>query len=74
MSNTLIKAATRIQELKVFGAIGFHPWVNGQDELRLAAMDRFFKHIISMPNLKIVTFGQAWEMIASCKNFEKGFH
>jgi|GEM_PF-6790141 len=74
MYDTLVEAAARIQELKVFSAIGFHPWVNGQDESRLDAMDRFFKHIISMPNLKIVTFSQAWEMIASCRNFEKGFH
>jgi len=72
MYDTLIEAVTHIHDSKVFGAIGFHPWVNGLDESRLDAMDRFFKHVSSMPNLEIITFDQAWKTIASCKNFKKG--
>lgn len=62
MFTSLVNVANRLQGTRTFGAIGFHPWVNGQDGTRLQTMDKFFKYISEMPDLKIITFNEALGM------------
>ena len=65
MYEALILSATHIQEKKIFGAIGFHPWVNGEEGSRIHTMERFFKYLSRMPALKIVTFNEAYNLIVA---------
>lgn len=55
----------RIVKNKCYGSIGFHPWVQGEDEKRLNAYDEFLSKVAVMPNLKIKTFSQAVEIVSS---------
>lgn len=63
MYDVLVKAATNIQDKKIFGAIGFHPWVIGQDESRFQSLERFFEYLSEMLALKIITFNDAYNLI-----------
>jgi peptidoglycan/xylan/chitin deacetylase (PgdA/CDA1 family) len=72
MYEKLIKAADHIQNKKIFGAIGFHPWVNGEDESRLHTMDNFFQYILKIPSLKIITFSEAYNLVVAHNGLENG--
>jgi len=63
MYEKLIETTNHIQDTKIFGAIGFHPWVNGEDETRLHAMEDFFQYVKKTPGVQIITFNDAYNMI-----------
>lgn len=64
MYEILCNRALQIQSNKCYGAIGFHPFVNGMAEARLDVFDRFLNQVAFMENLEVVTFGNALKIIS----------
>jgi peptidoglycan/xylan/chitin deacetylase (PgdA/CDA1 family) len=58
MYDRLIDVAARIAKNKCYGAIGFHPWVQAQDENRLKIFEQFIDHVIHRNDLKVLTFSE----------------
>jgi len=58
MSKKLEAKAKEIESKKCYGAIGFHPWVQGESEERLSIFEGFIRKISDMPDIKIVTFDE----------------
>lgn len=71
MYDKLIEVVTNIKDLKKFGAIGFHPWINGADKSRLQTMENFFKYISRIQGLTIVTFSEAYNSSVAYNNIQK---
>ena len=71
MYDLLVKTITHIQDEKIYGAIGFHPWVNGEDESRLRTMEKFFEYITKVSELEILTFNDAYNLIVGQGNDRK---
>lgn len=65
MYGKLLAAVKRISQKKSYGAIGFHPWVNGEDEDRLRVINEFMATLQDMSGIKIVTFRQAHQLYRS---------
>lgn len=63
MYSMLVSMAQHIQKNKIYGAIGFHPWLLGEDDSRIQVMNNFLKYIKNLNNLKIVTFSEAYSLI-----------
>jgi len=58
MYDILINTVDTIANEKIYGSIGFHPWIHGEDERRLAVFEKFLKYITKKEGIKILTFGQ----------------
>lgn len=65
MYDLLINTVDTIAHEKSFGSIGFHPWVQGEDEQRLDIFDKFLKYITRKKGIKILTFEQIYKL---CSN------
>lgn len=63
INQNYIEVVKRIRDNKCYGAIGFHPWVQGENEDRIDAFDELLKKISSMKNLRIVTFKQMYNIL-----------
>ncbi len=63
MFKKLIGVVKEIRKKRSYGAIGFHPWVQGETSERLDMFETFLKEIISMDNLKIKSFGEMYNSI-----------
>lgn len=57
MLEMLVDAVNKIAHKKVYGAIGFHPCVQGLDDRRLDVFERFMNEISQRQDIKITTFG-----------------
>ena len=51
-----------IARQKVYGSIGFHPWVLGEEEKRLLVFERFIKSVSNRKDLRILTFGNMHDL------------
>jgi peptidoglycan/xylan/chitin deacetylase (PgdA/CDA1 family) len=51
-----MKIVEKIAKEKLYGAIGFHPWIQGADKKRLLMFKTFLEIISRNKNLKIITF------------------
>ena len=56
MLEMLVDTVNKIAHKKVYGAIGFHPWVQGLDDRRLDVFERFMEKISQREDIKITTF------------------
>ncbi|MCD6398491.1 MAG: polysaccharide deacetylase family protein [Candidatus Aenigmarchaeota archaeon] len=56
MFEMLLSTANKIACKKEYGAIGFHPWVQGLDERRLDIFERFINEISQRQDIKIIPF------------------
>ena len=65
MFTKLKKLADEIASNKEYGAIGFHPWIQGEDKNRLLVYKQFIKTISNRKDLKIVTFGEMHDLFVS---------
>jgi peptidoglycan/xylan/chitin deacetylase (PgdA/CDA1 family) len=63
MINKLLKTVDHIVEEKAYGAIGFHPWVQGADDDRLLIFREFIKAVSQKQGLKILTFGEMSDLV-----------
>lgn len=59
MHKDLIACANRIAENKSYGAIGFHPWVQGKDCDRIKVFDDFVNYISKQKAISLMTFSQS---------------
>lgn len=59
MHKKLTECANRLAENKVYGAVGFHPWVLGKNEDRLKIFDDFIEYIAKHDGIMTLTFRQA---------------
>ena len=57
----LIACVDEIHHKKRFGAIGFHPWVQGIDERRLKVFDRFIDYAKHHKKVQILPFCAVYE-------------
>ena len=48
-----------LSERRLYGAIGFHPWVQGEDDARLKVFGEFLEYVTEKASLKTVTFSEA---------------
>ena len=55
--------AKEVETKKSYGAIGFHPWVQGESEDRLNTYEEFLERITNIPTLKIVTFEKMYSVV-----------
>ena len=62
MYDVLINTVDTIANEKIFGSIGFHPWVNGEDERRMDVFENFLKYVSNNSDIEIVTFGQMCQL------------
>ena len=51
---------------KIYGAIGFHPWVLGLDKNRLKVFEQFLAEISDRDDIKILTFGEVFRELFGC--------
>lgn len=59
MYHKLVMKADALSEQRLYGAIGFHPWVQGEDDARLKVFGEFLEYITDKAFLKTVTFSEA---------------
>lgn len=65
MLSKLLEMVNKIVKNKEYGAIGFHPWVQGEDDKRLTVFKKFMKAISNRKGLRVVTFGEMHKIILS---------
>lgn len=65
VNQSFMEEIDKIIKNKCYGAIGFHPWVQGEHKERLEAYDCFLNQISTMSNLKIKTFGEMHKFIVN---------
>ncbi len=65
MYKKLINIANRIEQNNCYGAIGFHPWVQGERRERIDVFSEFIKYISSIDNLNVMSFQQIYSKIIS---------
>ena len=63
MFNQLVSCAENIAEGRIYGAIGFHPWVQGKNGERLRVFEEFMGYVVKNPGLRTMTFKQACDKI-----------
>ena len=56
-----------ILQKKIYGAIGFHPWVQGQDKERLIIFEEFIAELSDRKDIKLVTFGELVDLLNRLK-------
>lgn len=52
---------------KTYASVGFHPWVQGEDEQRIVVFERFLQYVTQHPGIEIVTFGQMYKLCSGDK-------
>lgn len=62
MFKQLLSSAENIAEGKKYGAIGFHPWVQGKDGERLRVFEEFMEYVAKTPELRTMTFKQVFDL------------
>ncbi len=65
MYSQLIDKTKLIINNQSYGAIGFHPWVQGEKEGRLKVFEDFMKYISENDQIRILTFSQAYTELYS---------
>lgn len=68
MFKILMSEINRIAKEKICGAIGFHPWVQGLHNRRLEVFERIMKEVSTRNDIKIITFGQMYELFLKHRN------
>jgi peptidoglycan/xylan/chitin deacetylase (PgdA/CDA1 family) len=58
MYKLLITVVDKIANEKKYGSIGFHPWIQGEDERRLNVFENFLKYATQKQNIRILTFSK----------------
>lgn len=58
MYDILINTVDTIANEKIYGSIGFHPWVQGEDERRMDIFESFLKYTTRKKGIEIITFGE----------------
>ncbi|MFH1479450.1 MAG: polysaccharide deacetylase family protein [Candidatus Omnitrophota bacterium] len=48
---------------KNFVSIGFHPWIQGMEEKRLKAFEKFLDYLSSNDNIVLMTFGEVYNWL-----------
>jgi hypothetical protein len=66
----LTNAVDHIAKEKIFGSICFHPWVHGEDPLRLEVFKSFLKYASQHTGIRLLTFGQMRQL---CLEGFRGF-
>lgn len=64
MHEKLIACANRIAEKKSYGAIGFHPWVQGKDSERIKAFDDFMNFLSKHSKISLMSFSNAYNLFS----------
>lgn len=59
MLQRLFDCAKDIADKKIYGAIGFHPWVQGMDMDRIKVFDEFLQYLAKNEKISLLTFGQS---------------
>ncbi len=67
MLKKLIETVDRIANERTYGAIGFHPWIQGADEHRLLIFREFLEDVSYRKDIEIVTFGKMYDRYAKVK-------
>ena len=62
MLTKLLDKVESIAKQKVYGAIGFHPWVQGEEDQRLQVFSEFIEIVSSRKDLKILNFGKMYDL------------
>lgn len=65
MYSQLIDKVKFIIDNHSYGAIGFHPWVQGEKEGRLKVFEDFIKFVSDNDQIRILTFSQAYNELCS---------
>ncbi len=63
MYNNLLDTVTDIRRNRSYGAIGFHPWVQGESEQRLEVFAAFLRTISDMEDIRIQSFGDMYRRL-----------
>lgn len=58
----LMEVVRRISNEKSYGSIGFHPWVQGEVSERLDVVEEIMATIRNMPDLRVITFWDAYQI------------
>lgn len=62
MLKNLISKVDSIAKQKVYGGIGFHPWIQGEDDQRLRVFQKFIEIISNRKDIRILSFGEMRDM------------
>jgi peptidoglycan/xylan/chitin deacetylase (PgdA/CDA1 family) len=62
MLRTLCNQVDTIPAKRPYGAIGFHPWVQGEDHERIRVFDTFLSLLVDRQDLTVVTFGDMYDL------------
>lgn len=65
MYERLIAAVDSIAAEKIYGSIGFHPWIHGEDDRRLYVFENFLKYVKGRKDIKILTFSQICRLFSN---------
>ncbi|QTA90026.1 polysaccharide deacetylase family protein [Desulfonema magnum] len=68
MLQKLQKCVDEICKEKKYGAIGFHPWVQGKDNSRLIVFEEFIAGLSERKDVKILPFDFMYNYFLSCLN------
>jgi hypothetical protein len=62
MLDTFIKIVDTIASERIYGSIGFHPWIHGEDNRRLDVFDTFLKYVANKKGIETLTFEQMYRL------------
>lgn len=68
MFKNLIQCAERIEKNKIYGAIGFHPWVQGKQDERTKVFYDFIEYVSKNQKIVLMTFNQAFDFFKKMHN------
>jgi len=63
MLKNLLAKVENIARLRTYCGIGFHPWIQGEDDHRLEVFENFIDAISARKDLRIVTFGEMHDVV-----------
>jgi peptidoglycan/xylan/chitin deacetylase (PgdA/CDA1 family) len=64
MHQRLFDCVENIADKKIYGAIGFHPWVQGKDVARIKVFDDFIQYLAKNEKITLMTFGQSYNQFS----------
>lgn len=63
MLSNLIGKVEMLAKKRLYGGIGFHPWIQGETDQRLKVFEKFMEFVSGREDLQVLTFGQMCELI-----------
>lgn len=65
MYQKLLACIKKISQKKIYGAVGFHPWVQGKETDRLKVFEELLEFVSKQNDIEILTFTQSYKRYTS---------